>query len=82
MAISYECLKKGNIFPAVMNAANEIAVENFLKKKITFDKISLLVKDILLSFKKVKKLTLEEILQADRRARTEAKNWVDKNRCG
>ncbi|MBN1521201.1 MAG: 1-deoxy-D-xylulose-5-phosphate reductoisomerase, partial [Candidatus Aureabacteria bacterium] len=79
--IAYECLEKGNIFPAVMNAANEVAVENFLKSKITFDKISVLIKDILLSFKEVKNLTLEKILDADRRARSEAKNWLDKNRC-
>ncbi len=79
LSFAYKVIKKGGIYPAVMNAANEIAVESFLARKISFDKIPVLVKKITLSFKAVRKLTLDEILKADKKARLEAKNWVQKN---
>ena len=79
LKFAYKVLKLGNIFPSAMNAANEIAVEAFLSKKITFDKIPILVQDITLSFKKEKVLTLDAILKTDKKARQEAKDWVQKN---
>lgn len=36
LALSYEALKKGGNVPCVLNAANEIVVDAFLKKKIKF----------------------------------------------
>ena len=36
LAMAYDCGIKGGILPAVMNAANEIAVKYFLKDRIRF----------------------------------------------
>ena len=36
LAISYEALRKGGNWPCILNAANEVAVEAFLQKKIGF----------------------------------------------
>jgi len=33
---AYDCIKKGGALPAVLNAANEVAVGKFLKKEISF----------------------------------------------
>ncbi|MCK5707349.1 MAG: 1-deoxy-D-xylulose-5-phosphate reductoisomerase [Candidatus Aureabacteria bacterium] len=76
---AYKALKMGNIYPAAMNAANEIAVESFLNKKITFDKIPILIENIMLNFEQKEKLTLEEIIKTDTQARLEAIKWVQKN---
>jgi 1-deoxy-D-xylulose-5-phosphate reductoisomerase len=43
LALAYEALDKGGIMPCVLNAANEIAVEAFLNKKISFLQISEIV---------------------------------------
>jgi 1-deoxy-D-xylulose-5-phosphate reductoisomerase len=40
LAIAFECIKRGGNSPCVMNAANEIAVDLFLKEKISFAGIS------------------------------------------
>jgi 1-deoxy-D-xylulose-5-phosphate reductoisomerase len=80
IATAFRALEKGNIFPAAMNAANEVAVESFLTGKISFDKIPVLVEDIMLASRPAEKLGLGEILKADRAARSEARQWVQKNR--
>ena len=36
LALSYEALRKGGNWPCILNAANEVAVEAFLKEKIGF----------------------------------------------
>src|SRR5436190_3672262 len=40
LALAYEALNKGGNMPCVLNAANEIAVEAFLKDKISFTGMS------------------------------------------
>ncbi len=40
LALAYQALDKGGIMPCVLNAANEIAVDAFLKEKISFLKMS------------------------------------------
>lgn len=40
LALAYQAIDKGGIMPCVLNAANEIAVDAFLKEKISFLKMS------------------------------------------
>ena len=59
----------GGTLPAVMNAANEIAVSAFLDRRITFPRIWQLVEEVMKRHATVAKPTLDAILDADRWAR-------------
>jgi len=43
LALAFEALKKGGTMPAVLNAANEIAVNSFLNREISFNEIPLVI---------------------------------------
>jgi 1-deoxy-D-xylulose-5-phosphate reductoisomerase len=62
----------GGTLPAVLNAANEVAVEAFLNRKINFPQISETVKRTMERHTLVSHPTLEQILAADAWARAEA----------
>jgi 1-deoxy-D-xylulose-5-phosphate reductoisomerase len=62
----------GGTFPAVLNAANEVAVEAFVNRQIGFCDIAETVARALKSHKVITNPTLEEILGADAWARSEA----------
>jgi len=57
--------------PAVMNAANEIAVKNFLNEKIGFTDIAKVIKQVMGLHKKYIKISpsIDEIIDADKWAR-------------
>ncbi|MBK7998479.1 MAG: 1-deoxy-D-xylulose-5-phosphate reductoisomerase [Verrucomicrobia bacterium] len=59
----------GGTLPAVFNAANEVAVEAFCNRQITFDRIPTLVADVMNRHQVVEHPTLEQILAADAWAR-------------
>jgi 1-deoxy-D-xylulose-5-phosphate reductoisomerase len=66
----------GGTLPAVLNAANEVAVEAFVNKKLSFVGISETVKRTMDCHKVVSHPTLEQILEADTWARREAaRGW-------
>jgi 1-deoxy-D-xylulose-5-phosphate reductoisomerase len=62
----------GGTLPAVLNAANEVAVEAFVNKRIGFSQISETVARTLERHRVVSHPTLEQILEADAWARAEA----------
>ena len=62
----------GGTLPAVLNAANEVAVEAFVKRKINFPQITETVRRTMDAHKVVLHPTLEQILEADTWARREA----------
>jgi 1-deoxy-D-xylulose-5-phosphate reductoisomerase len=73
LACAVDSIKKGGAVPAVLNAANEIAVWSFLDRKIPFCKISEAVcqtVDMLSDAKNAR--TLDEILAFDKEARIAA----------
>lgn len=59
----------GGTLPAVLNAANEVAVEAFCARKITFTQITETVQRTMAAHKIIEKPTLDEILAADAWAR-------------
>jgi 1-deoxy-D-xylulose-5-phosphate reductoisomerase len=61
----------GGTLPAVLNAANEVAVEAFVSHKINFPQIFKIVRRTMDAHKVVSHPTLEQILEADARARRE-----------
>jgi 1-deoxy-D-xylulose-5-phosphate reductoisomerase len=62
----------GGTLPAVMNAANEIAVAAFLDRQVRFPRIWQIVEQVMDRHRGVAHPDLDEILQADQWARTEA----------
>lgn len=63
---------------AVLNAANEVAVERFLLRQIGFSDIARISQDVLNAHRYDSKPTLEDLLAADRWARSEVANWISK----
>jgi 1-deoxy-D-xylulose-5-phosphate reductoisomerase len=64
--------ERGGTLPAVLNAANEVAVQNFVNRKINFPEISETVRRVLDRHEPVWHPNLEQILAADAWARREA----------
>ena len=62
----------GGTLPAVLNAANEIAVEAFVNRRINFTQITETVARVMDAHQVVSRPTLEQILEADAWARREA----------
>jgi 1-deoxy-D-xylulose-5-phosphate reductoisomerase len=68
--------EKGGTLPAVLNAANEVAVEAFVNRQIDFPRISETVRCTMDSHDLLEHPTLEQILSADAWARQEAASHV------
>lgn len=75
-ALAYEALKIGGTAPAVLNAANEEAVQNFLLKKIKFTTITRLVEQTVHAHHPVSQPDLSDILAADLWAREFVKERI------
>lgn len=65
----------GGTAPCVLNAANEVAVGRFLQGAISFLDIARLVEDVLGSRGSQALSTLDELMEADRWARSRAEAW-------
>ena len=72
LALAYQAGKQGGSAPAVLNAANEIAVHAFLAGRIRFLEIPMVVDKTLQNHPPTNVSSLEEILFIDQWARTEA----------
>ncbi len=76
LALSYEVLRKGGNWPCILNAANEIAVEAFLEKKIGFLGIPDIIENTLGKSSFVKDPALEDYFETDLQARRVAKEQI------
>jgi len=76
--LAYRALAPGGLMPAVMNADNEIAVQQFLHKQISFTAIARLVERVMAEFRHNGSVTLEAVLQADAWARAAAEKALKK----
>jgi len=74
---SYEAGIKGGTLPAVMNAANEIAVYAFLENKIRFLDVPRLIRKMMDEHNLIKNPALKEILEVDRKTKEETKNIIE-----
>ena len=66
---AFESLKEGGTMPAILNGANEAAVQLFLDGKIGYTDISRIIHKAMNSHKVVKNPDLGNLLEADREAR-------------
>lgn len=74
LALAYHALEVGGTLPAVLNGANEIAVERFLNGKISFLQIPELIEQTMDAYTVKYEYTLEDLLEADKWARNFATN--------
>lgn len=77
LALAFEALKKAGNMPCVLNAANEIAVEAFLKDKIGFLKMPEVVEECMAKMHFVPNPTLEDYVNTDRETRIKAYELIN-----
>ena len=76
IGLAYQALRSGGTAPAILNAANEIAVEAFLNGKISFLSIPRLIEEVLVTLPAVLVKTLNDVMEADATARRVALEWL------
>ena len=76
LAMAYEALSEGGTATTILNAANEIAVDAFLNKRLSFTNISKVIEKTLEHTNIVDAENLQTILQADSDARELSADWV------
>jgi 1-deoxy-D-xylulose-5-phosphate reductoisomerase len=77
LRFGYEALRIGGTMPAALNAANEVAVQAFLERKLSFLGIAETIRRTMDTHKPVDISTLEDALRADAWARTKAGEIVE-----
>ena len=76
LAISYEALRKGGNWPCILNAANEVAVEAFLEKRIGFLDIPDVIERTLGKSAYIKTPSLDDYFETDLMARQVANELI------
>ena len=69
LRLARQAIQQGGTCPAILNAANEVAVAAFLQRRIAFTRIAELIEDALDRLSSRATDDLQEILQDDRMAR-------------
>lgn len=72
LRLAYDALAAGGSMSAVLNGANEVAVDAFLHEKIPFGAIARLVEETMQSVPVIAHPTLEQVFECDRAARQKA----------
>jgi 1-deoxy-D-xylulose-5-phosphate reductoisomerase len=67
--LAYEAAQAGGSSPTVLNAANEVAVQRFLSRRIGFDEIPTLIRKALDAHPRQAVSSVEEVLEVDREVR-------------
>ena len=73
LQLCFDAMKKGGNMPCVLNAANEVAVDAFLRDKISFLKMSDLIANCMEKITFVKNPSLEDYINSDANTRSLAK---------
>jgi 1-deoxy-D-xylulose-5-phosphate reductoisomerase len=76
LALTLEAGRRGGTSPAVLAAADEIAVGHFLTGHIRYFDIARVIEDTLGADHHVGNPSLEQVIEADQRARAFAEDWV------
>ena len=79
LRLAFEALERGGVSTAVLNAANEVAVEAFLETKISFPEISAIVDQTMAQIEGGNDIELADLLEADSAARKLAHNLIPAN---
>ncbi|MBV6644543.1 MAG: 1-deoxy-D-xylulose-5-phosphate reductoisomerase [Cyclobacteriaceae bacterium] len=77
LSLAFEAIKEGGNQPCVLNAANEMAVDAFLKEKIGFLEISEVIEQCLDKVAYIRSPVLEDFMNTDSETRIRAKELID-----
>ncbi len=69
LALAFQAMQKGGNMAAILNAANEIAVDAFLKEKIGFVQMSELIENCMNKVSFIQKPSYQDLVQTDAEAR-------------
>jgi 1-deoxy-D-xylulose-5-phosphate reductoisomerase len=78
LSLAYEAVRAAGTMPAVLNAANEVAVASFLDLKIRFTHIPEIIRHCMTTIAPEPANTIEAVLEADRIARIAAESYVNR----
>lgn len=76
LALAYQALKTGGTSTAILNAANEVAVDAFLNRQIKFTDIAKTIEQVLSQQTPSSGETLEQVLMDDKQARQLAQLYI------
>ncbi|MGC9008269.1 MAG: 1-deoxy-D-xylulose-5-phosphate reductoisomerase, partial [Halothiobacillaceae bacterium] len=76
LRLAFDALHQGGVAPAVLNAANEVAVEGFLARRLRFTQIPALIEAVLEQVPAVAADTLDAVFRSDLEARELAARWM------
>ena len=76
LRLAYSALRTGGTAPTALNAANEVAVAQFLAGAMRFRQIPALIEDVLSALSTRPVATLDDVLSADLAARERAERWL------
>lgn len=76
LGLAYQALASAGSTPAILNAANEVAVESFLRCRMPFTAIPAMIEDVMRSVGRKDIATLNDVLAADSQAREAAHEWL------
>jgi 1-deoxy-D-xylulose-5-phosphate reductoisomerase len=77
LKLAYDALTEGNTAPALLNAANEVAVEAFLAGRIGFRMIDRLIGQVMERLPATPVDGIEALLEQDGRARALTQSYID-----
>ncbi|EIJ44084.1 1-deoxy-D-xylulose 5-phosphate reductoisomerase [Beggiatoa alba B18LD] len=78
LQLAYEAMRIGGTATTILNAANEIAVQAFLERRIRFTQIPRLIENTLAHIPAKTVTCLDDVLADDTQARLWATTWLDK----
>ncbi|KAF0236664.1 MAG: 1-deoxy-D-xylulose 5-phosphate [Prolixibacteraceae bacterium] len=65
LALSFEAMGSGGNMPCILNAANEVVVESFLNKKISFLQMPAIIEKAMQKVEYIEKPTLDDLIQTN-----------------
>ena len=77
LALAFEALAQGGNMPCVLNAANEVAVEEFLQDRIGFLQMSEVVERCLTKMDYIASPAYEDYVNTDKETRIKAKELIN-----
>lgn len=78
LELAWQCLREGKAMPAVLNAANEIAVASFLEERIRFTDLAKIIASVLEQFQNRMPESIEDCIEIDTWARNTARSALAK----
>ncbi|AAY90469.1 1-deoxy-D-xylulose-5-phosphate reductoisomerase [Pseudomonas protegens] len=79
LRLARQAAEAGNSAPAMLNAANEVAVSAFLERRIRYPEIASIIDEVLTREPVVAVNELDAVFAADARARVLAQQWLQRN---